>query len=159
MGMNEFRFRQAEQRLWESVGVAPTERLVHLDRAGCAVRVQEVGAGPTVVFVHGVSNGGSSWASLVAGSTGSGASWSTVPDAGLSQPFPSRPDGLEGVEAHADHLIVDVLDALGLARSHVVATSFGGYFALRGRRRTLIGSTESSSSAGPSGRRWPRCRW
>ena len=132
MGANEFRFRQAEQRLWESVGVAPTERRVHLARAGCAVRVQEVGAGPAVVFVHGASNGGSSWASLVARLDGFRCLLLDRPGCGLSDPFPSRPEGLGGIEARADHLIVDVLDALGLAQAHVVATSYGGYFALRG---------------------------
>ena len=35
---------------------------VQLDRTGVTVRVQEVGTGPPVVFVHGGSNGGASWA-------------------------------------------------------------------------------------------------
>jgi pimeloyl-ACP methyl ester carboxylesterase len=130
--MNVQRFRETEQRLWESVGVAPTERCVHLDRADCAVRVQEVGAGPPVVFVHGASNGGSSWASLAARLDGFRCVLLDRPGCGLSDPFPTRPDGLEGIEARADSLIVDVLDALGLAQAHVVATSYGGYFAFRG---------------------------
>ena len=132
MGVNELRFREAEQRLWESVGVAPTERWLHLDRANCSVRVQEVGSGPAVVFVHGASSGGSSWASLVAGLDGFRCIMLDRPGCGLSEPLPSRPDGIEGIEAYADGLIADLLDALGLAESHLVATSYGGYFALRG---------------------------
>ena len=130
--MNVLQFRDAERRLWESVGVEPTERRLHLDRAGCAVRVQETGAGPAVVFVHGASNGGSSWASLVARLDGFRCIMLDRPGCGLSDPFPSRPHGIEGIEARADTLIVDLLDALGLSEAHVVATSYGGYFALRG---------------------------
>jgi len=64
--MNEQRFRAAELRLWESVGVTPSERRVRLDRYGTTVRIQEVGEGPTVLFVHGGSNAGASWAPLIA---------------------------------------------------------------------------------------------
>ena len=51
------------------------------------------------------------------------------PGCGLSDPLPTPPDD---IEAYADNLIADLLDVLGLAEAHVVATSFGGYFALRG---------------------------
>ena len=122
--MNELRFREAEQRLWESVGVAPTERRLHLDRAGCAVRVQEVGSGPAVVFVHGGSNAGSSWASLVARLDGFRCIMLDRPGCGLSDPLPSPPEGIADIEAYSDDLIADLLDALGLAEAHVVSTSY-----------------------------------
>jgi pimeloyl-ACP methyl ester carboxylesterase len=54
------------------------------------------------------------------------------PGCGLSEPLATPPDGIAGIETYADSLIADLLDALGLAESHVVATSYGGYFALRG---------------------------
>ncbi len=54
------------------------------------------------------------------------------PGCGLSEPLAAPPDGIAGIEAYADSLIADLLDALGLAGSHVVATSYGGYFAFRG---------------------------
>ena len=130
--MNERRFREAEQRLWESVDIAPTERWLRLVTGNCSVRVQEIGAGPPVVFVHGASNGGSSWASLVARLEGFRCIMLDRPGCGLSEPLPSRPDGIENIEAYADSLIADLLDGLGLAESHVVATSYGGCFALRG---------------------------
>lgn len=132
MGVNEVRFREAERRLWQSVGVAPTERRLHLDRANCDVRVQEVGSGPPVIFVHGASNGGSSWASLVARLDGFRCIMLDRPGCGLSNPLAAPPDDIAGIEAYADSLIADLLDALGLAESHVVATSYGGYFAFRG---------------------------
>jgi pimeloyl-ACP methyl ester carboxylesterase len=54
------------------------------------------------------------------------------PGCGLSEPLPYTLDDPERLGAYGDGLIVDVLDALGLDRAPVVATSFGGYFALRG---------------------------
>jgi hypothetical protein len=51
--MNEVRYRQAERRLWESLGVTPTEQRVQLGRTNIMVRVQEFGQGPAVVLLHG----------------------------------------------------------------------------------------------------------
>ena len=39
---------------------------------------------------------------------------------------------IEAVESYSDSLLRDVLDALELPSAHVVATSYGGYFAFRG---------------------------
>jgi len=39
---------------------------------------------------------------------------------------------IAAIEAYADTLVRDVLDALELDTAHVVATSYGGYFAFRG---------------------------
>ena len=129
--MGEFRFREAERRLWGSVGVTPTERRVHLDRRDVTVRVQEVGEGPAVLFVHGGSNGGSSWADLVARLEGFRCVMLDRPGCGLSDPIETGTSDIAGIEALADTVIPEVLDALGLDRANVVATSFGGYFALR----------------------------
>lgn len=38
--MNEIRYREAERRLWDSVGVTPTERTMHLERTGATVGPQ-----------------------------------------------------------------------------------------------------------------------
>ena len=130
--MNEGRYRAAESRLWQSVGVSPTERRVRLDRAGVTVRVLEVGNGPAVLFVHGATNGATSWASLVARLPGFRCILLDRPGCGLSDPLVSMSRGMDSLDVLADGLIVDVLDALGLASAHVAATSFGGYFAFRG---------------------------
>ncbi len=129
--MNEARYREAEQRLWESVGVTPTEQRLRLDQTGVAVRVQEVGDGPAVIFVHGASNSGVSWAPLLARLDGFRCLLVDRPGCGLSEPLPYTLDDPATLHAYGDGLIVDVLDALELDRAHVVATSFGGYFALR----------------------------
>ncbi len=127
--MNEVRYRKAEQRLWESLGATPTERFLQLDRTGVTVRVQEIGEGPPVLFVHGGSISGASWAPLVARLEGFRCVLLDRPGCGLSAPLLARFNDMERLGAFADALVVDVLDALRLERTHLVATSFGGYMA------------------------------
>jgi pimeloyl-ACP methyl ester carboxylesterase len=129
--MDELRYRDAERRLWSSVDVRPTERLVPLGRVGGSVRVQEIGSGPPVLFVHGASNGGTSWAPLVARLAGFRCLVVDRPGCGLSEPLTTKLADLADLERFADTFVVDVLDGLDLERSHLVATSFGGYFAFR----------------------------
>ena len=131
MAVDEVRYREAELRLWESVGVVPTEQRVRLACTDVTVRVQEVARGPAVVFVHGVSNSGASWAPLIGRLDGFRCVVLDRPGCGLSDPLVTGFDDVDRLGAFADSLVVDVLDALGLDRSDVVATSFGGYMALR----------------------------
>lgn len=128
--MNERAYRAAEGRLWRSLGVTPVERWVHLERNEVDVRVQEVGEGPPVLFIHGASTSGASWASLATKLTGFRCLFLDRPGTGLSKPLPRRIDASSLPEV-ADTLVPDVLDALDLPSSHVVAASFGGYIALR----------------------------
>ena len=130
------RYRDAERRLWASVGCAPTERTLELARTGVAIRIQEsgTGAGPgarPVVFVHGGSTAAPSWAPLVALLPGLRSVLLDRPGCGLSPRLQTGFSDVGRLETFADALLVDVLDALGLERAHLVATSFGAYFALR----------------------------
>jgi len=125
-------FRNAEARLWEHVGVAPLDRRIKLASGG-EVRVQEVGDGPPVVFIHGTSVGGASWCHLAAGLDGLRCILIDRPGCGLSEPIVGGPlRDLAGIEAYADQLLPDVLDALELDQAAVAATSYGGFFAFRG---------------------------
>ena len=55
------------------------------------------------------------------------------PGCGLSDPIVGGPlRDLASVQAYADRLLPDLLDALELDRAAVVATSYGGFFAFRG---------------------------
>ena len=123
------RFQEAERRLWSLTGVSPRERRVRLARLGVTVRVQEVGAGHPVVFVHGGSNAGSSWARLAARLPGQRCLLLDRPGCGLSEPLTGRLDA-EGQWEVAHTQIVDLLDALELPSADVVATSYGGLSAL-----------------------------
>lgn len=129
--MNEDRYREAERALWGSVGAHPTESRLTLERTNATVRIQELGEGEPVVFVHGASNGGTSWASLAARLSGFRCVLVDRPGCGLSPRLGAGFSDRAGLEGFADCLVVDVLDAIGVTSAHVVGTSFGGYFALR----------------------------
>ena len=117
--------------MWRSLGVAPVERWFDLQRTGSAVRVQELGEGPPVIFVHGGSISGTCWAPLVARLPDFRCIVLDRPGCGLSRPL-SRPfENASALGAFADALVIDLLDAMGLERADVCATSFGGYMALR----------------------------
>jgi pimeloyl-ACP methyl ester carboxylesterase len=126
------RFRAAEQRVWDEAGVTPEDHRVRL-RTGEMLRVQESGSGAPILFVHGASNAGTSWAQLIAGLQGYRCITLDRPGCGLSEPLrnTARRD-IGAFEAHASSILADVLDALELDTAHVVATSFGGYFTFRG---------------------------
>jgi 2-hydroxy-6-oxonona-2,4-dienedioate hydrolase len=128
--MDEARYREAERRLWTSLRVVPTERTLDLPRLATTVRIQEAGDGPAVVFVHGANTSGASWAAIAAGLPGYRCILVDRPGTGLSPPLP-RPIDATTLPAFAEGLVVDVFDALGLSSAHLVATSFGGYVALR----------------------------
>lgn len=143
--MNEARYREAERRLWDSVGLVPNEKRVHLRRIDCEVRVQEIGEGPPVLFIHGASNSGTSWADLVVHLPGYRCVLLDRPGCGLSEQPKTGVDDLAALQAFSDTLVVDVLDALDIERADIVGTSYGGYSTLRaaathpGRiRRVLI---------------------
>jgi pimeloyl-ACP methyl ester carboxylesterase len=127
--MNEAKYRASEQRLWAHCGgLTPREHRVRLPFTGTEVRVQEVGEGAPVLFLHGGPNAGSTWAPLVAHLSGLRCLLVDRPGTGLSDPFAVTPDNLPAVSTA---LVSEVLDGLGIERAHVVASSFGGHIALR----------------------------
>lgn len=126
--MNEEKYRVAEQRLWESVGVEPSETSISLLGTGTTVRVLEVGEGDPVLFIHGGPNAASTWAPLVEHLGDFRCLIVDRPGTGLSQPYAVTADNLPGFGAR---FVGDVLDGLGVDRAHVVASSFGGHLALR----------------------------
>ena len=126
--MNETKYRTAEQRLWEATGETPTESFVTLPRIGVRVRVQELGTGEPVLFIHGGPNSGSTWAPLIEHLDGFRCLMVDRPGTGLSDPYEVGPDNLAW---YGSVFVGDVLTALGLQQTHVVASSFGGYLALR----------------------------
>jgi len=129
--MNEDRYRQAEQALWKAQPLEPSERRVSL-ASGPTVRVQEVGDGPPVLFVHGSPNSGSTWVPML-GPVAPAYRCILVdrPGTGLSEPYAAGTLTSESLPGLADRFLSDVLDALDISRAHIVASSFGGYLSLR----------------------------
>jgi 2-hydroxy-6-oxonona-2,4-dienedioate hydrolase len=131
--MDATRYREAEGRLWTAAGARPTERTLRLPTLGVEVRLQAVGDGDPVLFLHGGPNAGSTWAAVAAELGGFRRLLLDRPGTGLSDPLRIGPDNLAAV---ADVLVADVLDALELPDAHVVASSFGGFLALRSAAAT-----------------------
>jgi pimeloyl-ACP methyl ester carboxylesterase len=129
---NVQRYIEAERRLWEHFGLTPIDRRLTLASGG-QVRVQEVGEGSPFVLIHGVSIAGASWATLAAALEGVRCLMIDRPGCGLSDPIMGGPlRDLRSVEAYADKLLSELLDALELDAAAVGATSYGGFFAFRG---------------------------
>lgn len=126
--MDEARFREAEQRLWGAVGRTPRERRFILAATGTEVRVQEVGEGDPVLFIHGGPNCGSTWAPMLRQFDGFRCLLVDRPGTGLSEPYPVTASNLASFGAG---FVPGVLDGLEISRAHVVASSFGGHLALR----------------------------
>ena len=124
--MNETEYREAEGRLWSFVGVEPAEQRVRLSDPDLEVRVQTVGEGPPVLFLHGGPNAGSTWAPIVPYLGGFKCLIVDRPGTGLSDPHVLTDD----VHGFARSFPIQVLDGLGVNRAHVVASSFGGFLAL-----------------------------
>ncbi len=121
---------ECERRLWGHVGLEPVTHHVPLPHVGTTVRVQEVGQGPPVVFIHGTSVAGATWATLVARLPGHRCLVLDRPGCGRSEPLPQSPD-LGRLLAVADDLVADVLDGLDIPRAAVVATSRGALDGIR----------------------------
>jgi pimeloyl-ACP methyl ester carboxylesterase len=126
------KFAAAERELWSSYGIRPSERRVRV-RAGNEVRVQEVGVGPPVVFIHGVAVAGSSWV-LLADALKDDFRCVLVdrPGCGLSDPVPNGPLSTPADFKHyADDLVPDLLDGLDMEAAAIACTSLGGFFGFR----------------------------
>lgn len=124
--MDEERYRRAEQQLWDAVRLTPAEVRVPLASVGVDVRVQVIGDGPPVLFIHGGPNSGSTWAPILPHFSGFRSLIVDRPGTGLSDPYVLTGDPYD----FARTFVTDLLDDLNVERAHVVASSFGGFLAL-----------------------------
>ncbi|MDP1794562.1 MAG: alpha/beta hydrolase [Acidimicrobiales bacterium] len=132
MARDGAKFAIADRALWAAKGLEPDQLQLRLDRTDAVVRAQAIGSGPTVLFIHGGSNAGSSWIDLVSRLPDYRCVMVDRPGCGLSAPLRRSVSEVAAFEAYADGFVADVFDALGEPSSAVVATSYGGYFGLRG---------------------------
>ena len=126
--MDEKAYRAAEAAFWRTIDRTPTESHVRLRRIGADIRVQEVGEGEPVVFIHGGLNAGATFVPMLAHLRGYRSVLVDRPGVGLSRTFRLEPGDLPEFGAS---FVGDVLDGLGISRAHVVASSFGGHLAIR----------------------------
>jgi 2-hydroxy-6-oxonona-2,4-dienedioate hydrolase len=121
------RYREAERTLWEHYGLEPAERFLELGSPAVRLRVQEVGSGEPVLFVHGTGGPGT-WPSLVRELDGVRCILLDRPGWGPSSPVDYSATDYNALVAD---LLRGVLDALGLDRAHVAGASIGNNWALR----------------------------
>lgn len=124
MNENEVQtYRKEESRLWRHCGARPREHFLTLERPRVRVRVQEVGQGRPVLFVHGGPNAGTTWAPLVTQMQDFRCLVLDRPGCGLSEPVDY---GASGIKQLAADVLDSLLDALEIERLPVVASSMGG---------------------------------
>ena len=123
----EHRMRRAETRLFVRTGIEPDESFVDLPSSQVRLRVLSVGAGPSLVMLHGVSLAAAVWAPWLADLSGYRVHLVELPGHGLSGPFSYRAGA---VREQTLDLMDDLFDALALTTAPVVGHSLGGMFAL-----------------------------
>jgi pimeloyl-ACP methyl ester carboxylesterase len=151
-------FAETETRLRRSLGAAPVQRRVTLPRLGSVVRVQEVGAGPPVLFVHGGSTCGTSWADLAVRLPDRRCLLVDRPRTGLSEPLRDPIRDLDDLAALGDVLVPDILDALGLTSADASRRRSGATSPSGARWPPRSASAASPSSGGPLVRQSAACR-
>jgi 2-hydroxy-6-oxonona-2,4-dienedioate hydrolase len=127
-------YGKAETALWDSVGLSPTERRIAFPGMNGTVRLQEVGDGRATVFIHGGPNGGSTWVPILPYLPAVRVILIDRPGTGLSDTVAI--ESISDLERFGDHFVASVLDALEIQRADIVASSFGGYLALRSAAAT-----------------------
>jgi len=118
---------ESEARVWDHWGIEPEERIVEVGPTSSRLRIQEVGSGEPVLFVHGTGGYGPYWAPLLAELSGYRCLLVDRPGWGGSDPadFPES-----GFRDFAADLLRAALDALDVDKVHSVGASIGGTWAL-----------------------------
>jgi pimeloyl-ACP methyl ester carboxylesterase len=122
------RYRHAERAVWRHYGLEPSERFVELASPQVRLRVQEVGDGRPIVFVHGGLWPSAGLAGLVRELPGFRSILVDRPGCGLSSAIDWRK---REIGAFATDVMGQLIDALGLERTIVIGHSIGGAWALR----------------------------
>ena len=120
-------FVRAESAYLTSLDVEYREQVVSLERTGIRARYLESGDGPPVLLVHGGGGMGSSWGPLLPELSGYRALAVDRTGFGLTQYVDHTKVDLR---QHAVDFLADLLDALGLETTSIVANSMGGLWSL-----------------------------
>jgi pimeloyl-ACP methyl ester carboxylesterase len=126
--MSEERFARAQDAAFAEAGLQVSSRFVEIAEPRLRVRVNELGAGDPVLFIHGGNSVGASWIPLLGPLAA--AHRLIVPDrpgCGLTSRFNYR--GID-LRQHGVDFVRALLDELGQDRVAIVGNSMGGYFAL-----------------------------
>ena len=122
------RFERAQDAAFVEAGLDVSSRFVEISEPRLRVRVNELGAGDPVLFIHGGNSVAASWIPLLAPLAADHRL--IVPDrpgCGLTSPFNYR--GID-LRQHGVHFIRSLLDEVSEQRAAIIGNSIGGYFAL-----------------------------
>lgn len=117
-----------EADFWRSYGLEPQEHFVKLESTNTRLRVQEVGKGHPVIFVHGTGGSGTYFAPLIGQLEGFRCLVVDRPGWGRSEPvdFTGRDFSELVVE-----ILHTVLEQFGVEHAHAVGGSVGDIWVLR----------------------------
>lgn len=120
-------YRSAESKLWDYYRAGPQESQIEIASADTSIRIQEVGEGDPLLFIHGGPNSGSTFAPLVPKMENRRCLVIDRPGTGLSGPVDYETRLIPELAAS---VLSELLDKLGLETVDVVGSSFGGAWAL-----------------------------
>jgi 2-hydroxy-6-oxonona-2,4-dienedioate hydrolase len=121
------RYRHAEAALWKHYGLEPAEHFIDLQSPVVRVRVQVVGSGTPILFIHGGVWPGAAFASLIGELSGFRCVVLDRPGCGLSSPLDYSKYAYKTLIAQ---LLTGVLDAVSIETTHVVGQEVGAAWAL-----------------------------
>jgi 2-hydroxy-6-oxonona-2,4-dienedioate hydrolase len=121
------RYRHAEAALWKHYGLEPAEHFIDLQSPVVRVRVQVVGSGTPILFIHGGVWPGAAFASLIGELSGFRCVVLDRPGCGLSSPLDYSKHAYKTLIAQ---LLTGVLDAVSIETTHVVGQEVGAAWAL-----------------------------
>jgi 2-hydroxy-6-oxonona-2,4-dienedioate hydrolase len=124
------RYKSSENALFRAYQLEPKEERIAIEKLGTFVRVQTIGNGAPLLFVHGAPNAGSTWAQLVSFLPGYKCILIDRPGCGLSAATSYKNISPKDVTDMIVSVIDGVFDYFNISRAPVIASSFGGYLTL-----------------------------
>jgi len=125
------KYRQSEESMLKEYKLQREEHYISVEGIGIKVRVQVIGNGPPLLFIHGGPNAGSTWLQVASMLPEYKCLILDRPGCGLSDGFSYRDLTLEKLEGLIISVIDSVMDHFGIGKSSFLASSFGGYWAIR----------------------------
>ena len=126
------RYRSAERALWSHYDLEPIEHLLDVRGPQVRFRVNEVGAGEPILFIHGMLGTGPYWGPLLQQLSGFRSLLLDRPGYGLSSALDWSAHEMGTTTAG---LLFAALDKLEVPRVHVIGGSIGGVLGLHLARR------------------------
>ena len=124
-------YRQSEEKVLRQYKLEVEEHFIPVEGYDLNVRVQEIGSGPPILFIHGGPNAGSTWLELASLLPGTRRLLLDRPGCGLSEGIQYGNMTLGKLEELIVSTIDSVLAHFNLDKTTLLASSFGGYWAIK----------------------------